>query len=164
MNLGLIASFVGIGLALEAGWLPMNVAAADGGAAASGGATVDYNPCQRIKASAACNACMGDNPDNPQGFWTGIGCISTNPVAATRDLLQFMLGVGGLFVVFQILVGSFQLVVSRGNPQALQQARERITNSVIALLLIVFSVTILEFVGKTVLHIPGFFDGVVTGK
>lgn len=154
LNLGLIASFAGLGMALELGWLPVVATAAEGADSAA-----SYDPCVRIKAADACHACMGSNPDDPQGFWTGIGCISTNPVTATRDLLEFMLGVGGLFVVFQILVGSFQLVVSRGNPQALQQARERITNSVIALLLIVFSVTILEFVGRTVLHIPGFFDG-----
>ena len=101
---------------------------------------------------------MGDPTGETLGFWTGIGCISTNPVTATQQLLELLLGVGGFFVVTQILIGSFTLIISRGNPQALEGARTRIVNSVMALLLIVFSVTILEFVGVSILNIPGFFD------
>jgi len=127
-----------------------------------------YNPCSHLPSEGrtACTTCMygaggGTSGTDKKviGFWTAIGCIPTDPINATRNLLDFMLGVGGFFVVVQILIGSFQLLTSRGNTQKLQEARERITNSVIALLFIVFSVTIIEFVGVRVLHLPGFFDG-----
>ncbi|MBQ6154873.1 hypothetical protein IJI99_03300 [bacterium] len=126
----------------------------------------EYDPCIRLPEAGrnACHTCMtgnsnGNATDNKiVGFWTAIGCISTDPVTAVGQFLDFLLGVGGFFVVVQILIGSFELIVSQGNPQALQSARERITNSVIALLFIVFSVTILEFVGVNILNLPGFFD------
>ena len=111
--------------------------------------------CSRLPSAgqATCKSCM-----SADGFWTALGCISTNPVKAIAQLLNFMLGVGGFFVVVQILIGSFEMITSQGNPQALQSARERVTNSIIALLFIVFSVTILEFIGVSVLQLPGFFS------
>ncbi len=142
------------------------VMAADGTpTGTSGGA--DYNPCSHLPESGrnACNECMYGSKTGPsgsdkeaQGFWTAIGCVPTNPLDATKSLLEFMLGIGGFLVVVQILIGSFKLLTSRGNTQVLQEARERITNSVIALLFIVFSVTIIEFIGVRILHLPGFFD------
>lgn len=122
------------------------------------------DPCTAIKeASSTCRYCMyGDKypaeDSDVIGFWTGIGCISTNPMGAISQLTTFLLGVVGVFIFFQILIGAFTLLTSKGSPQAVQSARERITNSIIALLLIIFSVTILQFVGVNVLHIPGFFD------
>lgn len=144
---------------------PANNSPIDSGTTEGGTAT--YNPCDNLPSEgrAKCNQCIyggssgGTGEQKIVGFWSAIGCIPTNPMAATRGLLNFMLGVGGFFVVVQILIGSFQLLTSRGNTQALQDARERITNSVIALLFIVFSVTIIEFIGVRVLHLPGFFDG-----
>jgi len=123
------------------------------------------DPCTSLtkETKDTCRYCMYGNKYPAKdatiiGFWTGIGCISTNPMGAISQLTTFLLGVVGVFIFFQILIGAFTLLTSKGNPQAVQSARERITNSVIALLLIIFSVTILQFVGVNILHIPGFFD------
>ncbi len=123
------------------------------------------DPCTSLtkESKDTCRYCMYGNkyPEKEAaviGFWTGIGCISTNPMGAISQLTTFLLGVVGVFIFFQILIGAFTLLTSKGSPQAVQSARERITNSIIALLLIIFSVTILQFVGVNILHIPGFFD------
>ena len=96
--------------------------------------------------------------NNPVGFWTGIGCISTRPETSIQQIIAFTAGVAGFFVVIQILLGAFELMRSRGDPGKLQSAKDRITSSVIALLFVIFSVALLEFIAGTVLHLPGFFD------
>ncbi len=117
------------------------------------------SPCSKLGAGEAkCKECV-QNEDNPQGFWTGIGCISTNPMKSISQVLGFLLGVSGFFILMQILIGAFKMTVSKGDPKGLQEAKERITASIIALLFIVFSVTILEFIGVSILKIPGFFTG-----
>lgn len=121
-------------------------------------ASVD--PCDNLSSDAgkeACKTCLG-NADDPTGFWTGIGCIPTNPMAAIGKLMNLLLGISAVFVFAQILIGAFKLMTSRGDTKGVQDAKERITNSVIAMLFILFSVSILEFIGVDVLSIPGFFD------
>lgn len=115
--------------------------------------------CDRLPTDSqqACKDCTGEG-DEITGFWTGIGCISTSPVQAIGEVLRFMFGIGGFFVFIQIVAGAFGILVSRGNPKSVQDAREKIVNSVVALLFIIFSITILEFIGVKILSIPGFFD------
>ena len=55
-----------------------------------------------------------------------------------------------------ILVGAFMLSVSQGDPNKTKEAKEIITSAIIGLLFVIFSVTILQFVGVEILHIPGF--------
>lgn len=120
-------------------------------AASSSASTICNNLHQ--DAVATCLECMDSG-----GFWTGLGCLSTDPVTAVGQLLGFLLGVGGLFTLMQILIGSFRLATSKGDPKGVQDAKERITNSVIALLFIMFSITILQIIGINILAIPGFFS------
>lgn len=133
------------------------------------GETDSKDPCYNISnvsAKNTCRKCMYNNAypseadlkKKPVGFWTGIGCLSTNPLGAIAQLTFFGLGIASVFIFFQILIGAFTMLTSRGNPKGVQDAKERITNSVIALLLIIFSVTILQFIGVSVLQIPGFFS------
>ncbi len=125
-----------------------------------GKSTKEKHPCDQVPdgdSRKRCEECTGP-ADNITGFWTGIGCISTSPVQAVGELLGFMFGVGGFFVFIQIIVGAFGILVSRGNPKSVQDARDKIINSVVALLFIIFSITILELIGVKILSIPGFFD------
>ena len=117
------------------------------------------HPCDQVPEDSQddCLKCTGP-ADNITGFWTGIGCISTSPVQAVGELLRFMFGIGGFFVFIQIIVGAFGILVSRGNPKSVQDARDKIINSIVALLFIIFSITILELIGVKILSIPGFFD------
>ncbi len=135
----------------------------------SGDGAKSADPCVNLPNVASQNACRNcmygsvlpstaDFAAKPVGFWTGLGCLSTNPFGAVAQLTFFMLGVSGVFILFQILIGAFTMLTSKGNPQGVQDAKKRITNSVIALLFIIFSVTILQFIGVGILKLPGFFS------
>lgn len=121
------------------------------------------DPCQRLPNETvitSCKNCMyeGGQVGKIKGFWTAIGCIPTNPIGAIGQLLTFLMGIGSVLIFAQILVGAFTLMTSKGDPKGIQDAKSRITNSVIALLFILFSVTILQFIGVGILRIPGFFS------
>lgn len=105
-----------------------------------------------------CNNCMKIDPatGKTEGVWTAIGCIPTNSVGAATGLTQVGLGLAGLFTLIQIIYGAYELTFSRGDTKIVSQARKRITDSVLALLFIVFSITILRFFGVDILRIPGF--------
>lgn len=93
--------------------------------------------------------------DNP-GFKTAIGCIHTNPVALTKDLLKFGLGIAGGLAFLMMLLGVFQMLTSAGNPETLATGKDRLTNAVIGLLFVIFSVLLLQIIGIGILDIPGF--------
>jgi len=67
-----------------------------------------------------------------------------------------MLGLSGGVVLLSILAGAFMLITSAGEPKQVQEAQEMITAAIIGLLFIIFSILILQFVGVSILHIPGF--------
>lgn len=106
-----------------------------------------------------CRTCAisGEGGDVGQGgVWTAVGCISRDPVDIARRLIEVGLGMGGGVALLMTLAGGFILSTSQGDPQKANQAKEMITNSVIGLLFVIFSVVILQFIGVTILKIPGF--------
>lgn len=101
-----------------------------------------------------CRDCAGS--EEQAGVWTAVGCINRDPVSIAQRLIEVGLGIGGGVALIMTLAGGFILSTSQGNPQKASQARELITNSIIGLLFVIFSVVILQFIGVTVLRIPGF--------
>ena len=92
---------------------------------------------------------------NP-GLGTAIGCIHTNPVDFIKDLLKFLVGIGGGLAFLMMLLGAFQMVTSAGNPETLQAGRERFKDAIIGLLFVIFSVLLMQIIGVGILGIPGF--------
>jgi hypothetical protein len=90
------------------------------------------------------------------GIWTAIGCVEHSAQGITDNLLKVGLGIAGGLALLMILVAAFEFSVSQGDPKLTNEAKERLQAAVIGLLFIVFSVTILQFMGVTILHIPGF--------
>jgi hypothetical protein len=66
------------------------------------------------------------------------------------------LGIAGTSALLMILAGGFMLSTSGGDTKRVGEARELITSAVIGLLFIIFSVTLLQFIGVNLFHIPGF--------
>jgi len=64
--------------------------------------------------------------------------------------------ISGAIVLIMILAGAFMLSTSQGDPKKTQDAKELISSAIIGLLFIIFSITILQFVGVSILRIPGF--------
>lgn len=115
-----------------------------------------YDLCkQQIKEGTkqfeACQQCFQKN-----GIWTAVGCIPSNPESVITTIITIGLATGGGIVLIMILVGSFMLSVSQGDPNKTKEAKEIITSAIIGLLFVIFSVTILQFIGVSILRIPGF--------
>lgn len=103
----------------------------------------------------ACVACMEN--DNP-GVWTAIGCINdvANPTDFIEKMLALGVGIAGGIAFLLILFGGLQILTSAGNPEQLNAGRELVSSAVTGLLLIIFSIFLLQFIGVTIIGIPRF--------
>lgn len=98
-----------------------------------------------------CNSCFA-----AEGIWTAVGCISQDPKDMISKLVNIGIGIlGGIFLL-RVLAAGFTLTISQGDVKKTTEAKDMITESVIGVLFILFSVTILQFIGSGVLKIPGF--------
>jgi hypothetical protein len=101
---------------------------------------------------AECAACATGS----EGVWTAIGCIPTSPGALFTKIFSFGLGIAGGIAFLLILFGGFQILISAGNPEQLNEGRELVSSAIAGLLLIIFSVFLLRLIGYDILRIPGF--------
>lgn len=91
-----------------------------------------------------------------EGIWTAAGCIHQNPRDMVSKVVSIGIGVlGGIFLL-RVLAAGFTLTISQGDVKKTTEAKEMITEAIIGALFILFSVTILQFIGAGVLNIPGF--------
>ncbi|GEM_PF-3021415 len=93
---------------------------------------------------------------NQASIWTAVGCISSEPTEMLQTLIKIGLTTGGGIALLIILAGSFTLSISQGDPKKTSEAKEMITSALIGLIFIIFSVSILQFIGVQILKIPGF--------
>ncbi len=94
--------------------------------------------------------------DTNEGIWTAVGCIKWEPQTIVRQILRVALSIAGGVALLMILAAGFLFSTSQGDPKRVSEARELISSAVIGLLFIIFSVTILQFIGVSILQIPGF--------
>jgi hypothetical protein len=91
------------------------------------------------------------------GINTAIGCI---PIGNTIDFVGFFSnwapGVGGGIAFLLILYAGFVITTSSGDPKKLQGGRELLTSAIAGLLLLIFAIFILQFIGIEILNIPWF--------
>lgn len=102
-----------------------------------------------------CLDCAGGE-EGKNGVWTAVGCIKRDPKSIVQRFVELGLGLGGGVCLLMTIAGGFLLTTSQGNPKQADEAKEMITSAVIGLLFIIFSVVILQFIGVTIFHIPGF--------
>ncbi len=98
-----------------------------------------------------CNNCLVN-----QGIWTSIGCITTDPKQFIPRLLEFATGIAGGIAFLLIIFGGFGIMTSSGNPEKLNAGKELVSSAIAGLLLIIFSLFILQLIGYNILGIPGF--------
>ncbi len=121
----------------------------------------DFNICSQIPTSnevakSACETCSVPDNFGVRGVWTAIGCIKTDSRSIVKEFLTIGLSMAGGIALLMILAAGFLFSSSQGDPKKTGQARELITSALIGLLFIVFSITILQFIGVSILKIPGF--------
>ncbi len=108
----------------------------------------------------ACNTCFyptpGQSYPQPNSYYTVFGCLSTEPGRFVASILSIVFSISGGIAFLAILGGSAIVLTSTGDPERLQFGKDMVTSSIFGLLLIIFSVFLLHFVGYDVLRIPGF--------
>lgn len=98
-------------------------------------------------------------PDVPAdaGIQTAIGCIPTGQMTSfVGFLLKWALGVSGGIMVLMVIVSGYSLVTSSGDPQKVQAVKENLTSIFAGLILIGFSLVLLEVIGADLLQLPRF--------
>ncbi len=119
--------------------------------------TMQNNACDPITdpdAKSKCEACMGGETNT--GTFTALGCISTHPGDLLGKIIGLAIGMAGGIAFLLILFGGFQIMTSAGNPEQLNAGRELVSSAITGLLLIIFSIFILQFIGVNLIGIPGF--------
>ncbi len=98
-----------------------------------------------------------DKPDcastNGPGINTALGCIPTTQTDFFAYFFRISIGVAGGIAFLLILYGGLKMMLSAGNPEALNEGRELVTSAIFGLLLIIFSVFILKLIGVNILGI-----------
>ena len=117
------------------------------------------NLCNQIpdpEKQQLCKECMGPESDGSGGgVWTGLGCLSFSPSEFIKQVLQIAIGLGGGIAFLLLIYGAFLMTTASGNPEAADNAKQIITGAITGLLVIIFSVVILNIIGVQILQIPG---------
>lgn len=91
---------------------------------------------------------------------TAIGCI---PVGNTNSFMGWILGwavgVGGGIAFLLIVYASFMVMTSQGDPARLKAGQELLTSAISGLIMLIFSVFILKFIGVDILGLNNFGFG-----
>lgn len=90
------------------------------------------------------------------GVQTALGCIPTSPGALVTMIFDIVIGIAGGVAFLLVILGGIKVLTSAGNPEALTEGKEIISSAIVGLLLIIFSVFLLHFIGVNVLNLPGF--------
>lgn len=90
------------------------------------------------------------------GIQTALGCV---PISDSNTLvawfLRWAVGIAGGVAFLFILLAGFQIMTASGNPERLQHGRELLTAAISGLILIIFSVFLLNLIGVEILNLPG---------
>lgn len=112
--------------------------------------TVKYNMCN-TDTTGKCQSCANEGK-----VWTAIGCLQTDAQGIISSILPFGIGLAGGVAFLLILFGALQMMTSSGNPEKLNGGKELVGAALMGLLLIIFSVLLLQIIGVNILRIPGF--------
>jgi hypothetical protein len=82
---------------------------------------------------------------------TGLGQLCTDPATMVGTILSWGIGVGGGIVLLVIFYAAFQITTAGGDPKKLQAGQELLTSAISGLIVIIFSITILNLIGISVL-------------
>ncbi len=110
--------------------------------------------CQNSDHGLAINPCV--QKGNDYICQTAIGAIGTSPGTFAKSVLQLFLGLGGIILLFTIILNGYKFMTSQGDPEKVKEAREAIIAAITGLLVIIFSIVILQLITIDIFHLPGF--------
>ena len=94
------------------------------------------------------------------GIQTAIGCIPVfDQTSFLSAVLTWAVGIGGGIAFLLIIYAGFMIMTSSGNPERLKAGQELLTSAISGLILLVFSVFVLKFIGIDILGLGAFGFG-----
>lgn len=91
---------------------------------------------------------------DPNHYYTGFGCVSTQPAEFTAQMSSFFFSIiGGIAFLF-FIYGSAVIATARSDPGRLNQGKRILIGSVVGLLFALMSVFIIKFISQS-LGLPG---------
>lgn len=84
------------------------------------------------------------------GPFSGVGDQTdaiTKFAAGFSAIIGFLTVAGGLWFIFQFIIGALQWIGAGGDQKSLQGAQEKITNSLIGLVVVVAAVAVIRVIG-----------------
>lgn len=91
-----------------------------------------------------------------KGIDTAVGCIKvTSSTSLFLFILPWAIGVGGGVSFILIIVAGFIIMTSGNDPQKAKAGKELLSSAIAGLLMIVFSVYLLNVIGVQILKLPG---------
>lgn len=95
------------------------------------------------------------------GIDTAIGCLDvlSTPEAFLGQLLKWAIGVGGGIAFLLIVYASFMIMTSAGMPDRVKAGQELLTSAISGLILLIFSIFVLRFIGVDILELNKFGFG-----
>lgn len=87
---------------------------------------------------------------------TGVGCVPTDAPHLAEFLVRLIVGIAGGVALLLLIIGGAQFIASGGDPDSIDEAKEKITAAVSGILLIIFSLLVLKVIGVDILGLPGF--------
>jgi len=101
------------------------------------------------------------------GINTAFGCVRLFDASAFSTggadmsiflswILTWAIGLGGGIAFLLIIYAGFMIMTSSGDPERLKAGQELLTSAIMGLIMLIFSMFILEFIGVDILDIPGF--------
>ena len=92
--------------------------------------------------------------------WTAIGCLNAGTPSGTSgsligQLLVWATILGSGFAFLIIVFGGFQIATAAGDPKKMKAAQELIWSGISGLLLIIFSIFLLNLIGFNILSLGG---------
>ena len=115
------------------------------------------------KGTSVVGTCTPAGGTTGSGIETAIGCIPMLGANGTTDFLSFILkwavGIGGGIAFLLIVYAGFMIMTAAGNPERLKAGQELLTSAISGLILLVFSIFILKFIGVDILGLGVFGFG-----
>jgi len=94
--------------------------------------------------------------DGQQGINTAVGCIATTTnIQFLTFVLPWALGVAGGTSFILFIVSAVMFSTSAGDPQRIKSAKQLFWSALTGLIMIIFSVYLLNLIGLQILRLPG---------
>jgi hypothetical protein len=74
--------------------------------------------------------------------------IPTNVGGLIGTILPYIFGIAAILLLIYLVAGGLSMMLSRGDPKAMQAAQSQITNALIGFVIVFFAFTLVALIGK----------------